>query len=63
MGLNTKNLSSGFVNNKGADRPAAPLSLISAFVIPLMNRIISKLARSEIAIFYVVSVTKQTGLL
>ena len=63
MGLKAKNLSSGFVNNKGADQPADPHSLISPFVIPLMNRIISKLARSEIAILYVVSVTKQTGLL
>ena len=37
--------------NKGADQPAHPRRLISAFVICLMERIISKLASSEISIF------------
>ena len=51
-----------FVNNKGADQPAHPRSLISAFVIHLLESIISRLARSEISIFQLVSVTEQAGL-
>ena len=35
-------LSSGFVNNKGADQPDYSHSLISAFVIHLLGSIISK---------------------
>ena len=41
----------GFGNNKGADQPAHPRSLISAFVIPLLESTISRLAMSEISIF------------
>ena len=41
----------GFANNKGADQPAHPRSLISAIVIRLLESIISKLATSEISIF------------
>ena len=41
----------GFANNKGADQSAHPRRLISAFVIRLLERIISKLATSEISIF------------
>ena len=41
-----------FANNKGADQPAQPRSLISAFVIRCLESTISKLARSEISIFY-----------
>ena len=52
----------GFANNNGADQPAHPRRLISAFVIPLMERIISQLASSEISIFCIVSVAKETGL-
>ena len=39
----------GFANNKGADQPAHPCSLISAFVIYLLESIISRLATSEIS--------------
>ena len=39
-----------FVNNKGTDQPVHPHSLISAFVIRLMESIISKLATSEFSI-------------
>ena len=42
-----ENLSSGFVNNKDADQPAHLCSLISAFVIHLLESIIFKLATSE----------------
>ena len=55
-------LSSGFANNKGTDQPAHPHSLISTFVIRLLERIISKVATSEISNFYVASVAEQTDL-
>ena len=38
-------------NNKGADQPAHPRSLISAVVIRFLESIISRLAMSEISIF------------
>ena len=41
----------GFANNTGADQPAHPRRLISAFVIRLSRSIISRLATSEILIF------------
>ena len=46
-----KNLSLGFANNKGADHPAHPPSLISAFVIHLFESTICKLATIEISFF------------
>ena len=46
-----ENMSSLFANNKGADQPVHPLSLISTFVIRLLESIISKLATSEISLF------------
>ena len=45
-----ENLSSGVANNKGADQPAHPHSLISACGICLLKSIISILASSEISI-------------
>ena len=41
----------GIANNKGADQPAHPRRLISAFVIRVLEGIISKHATSEILIF------------
>ena len=41
----------GFANNKGADQPAHPRILISAFVIRLLESFISRLASREIFIF------------
>ena len=52
----------GFANNKGVDQPAHQRRLISAFVIRLLETIISKLATSEISFFYLVSVAEETGL-
>ena len=52
----------GFVNNKGADQPAHPCSLISAFLICLLESIISIICTSRISLFYLVSVTEQAGL-
>ena len=41
----------GFANNTGADQPAHPRSLISAFVIRFFESIIYTLATAEISIF------------
>ena len=57
-----ENLSSRFGNNKGADPPAHPRSLISAFVNRFLESIISKLALSNMSLFYLVSVAEETGL-
>ena len=43
-----------FANNRHADQPAHPRSLISAFVIRVLESIISKLAISEIPTIYLV---------
>ena len=43
-----ENLSLGLANNKEADQHAHPRNLISAFVIPFLESIISKLATGEI---------------
>ena len=40
-----------FANNKGADQPAHPRSLISAFVILVLKSTISKFAISRISTF------------
>ena len=52
----------GFANNKGADQPGHPRSLISAFVIHVLESITSRLAMSKTSICYVVSVAEQAGL-
>ena len=49
-------------NNKGADQPAHPCRLISAFVICFLESIISKLTTSEISIFQLVSVAEDAAL-
>ena len=41
----------GFANNTGADQPAHPRSLISAFMISILESTIPKLATSEISFF------------
>ena len=51
MGLDGENLSSGFANNTGEDQPVHPRSLISDFVICVLEGTISKLATSEISFF------------
>ena len=63
MGLNPRNpVFRIFANNTGADQPAHPVSLISAFVIRLLESIISRLTTSEKSIFKLVFVAEQTGL-
>ena len=49
-------------NNKGADQPAHPDSLISAFVIHCLDSIIPLASVSEISSLYVASVVAQAGL-
>ena len=41
----------GFANNTGADQPAHPRRLISAFLIRVLESTISKLATREISVF------------
>ena len=41
----------GFANNTGADQPAHPRSLISAFVIRFLESVICKLATGDISTF------------
>ena len=62
LGLDTRKLSSGFSNNKGADLPANPRRLISPFVIRSLEGTISKLTKGEISIFKLVSEAEEIGL-
>ena len=57
-----QNLSSGFANNPGADQPAYPPSLISAFVFHFLESTIFNLATGEISFFQLVSVAEETVL-
>ena len=50
------------VFNKVADQPAHTCSLISDFVIRVLEKYSIKLATGEISIFFLVSVTEQAGL-
>ena len=49
-------------NNKRADQPVHPRSLIMAFAIRLLGNIISRLATSKVSIFKPVSVAEQADL-
>ena len=52
MGLDArKPVFGGFANNTDADQPAHPRSLISPFVIRILESTKSKLATSEISVF------------
>ena len=52
MGLNArKPVLRGFANNTGADQPAHSHSLISTFVIHVLESTISELATCEISFF------------
>ena len=52
----------GLVNNTGADQPAHPRSLISAFVFRFLESTICKLATGVISIRQLVSEAEETGL-
>ena len=58
VGPRRKNLSSGV----GEQKRHRPAQLVSAFVIPFLESIISKLATSEISIFLLVSLAEETVL-
>ena len=51
-----------YANNKGADQPAHPRSLISTFIVRCLNRMICILAISKISRFQLASVAEQDGL-
>ena len=57
-----ENLSWDVANNTGADQPAHPRSLISAYVIRFLESIICILSTGEISFFQLVSVAEETGL-
>ena len=50
------------VNNKGADQPAHPHSLISVFVVRCLDSIIPLVSISEMASLYLAFVAAQAGL-
>ena len=51
-----------YANNKGADQPARPHSLISTFVVLCLDSIIPLVSISEISSFYLASVAAQADL-
>ena len=51
-----------YANNKGADEPAHPRSLISGFVVHCLDSIIPLVSLLEFSSLYLASVTVQAGL-
>ena len=51
-----------YVNNKDADQPAHPHSLISTFVVRCLGSMICVLAISKVSRFQLTSVAEQAGL-
>ena len=51
-----------YANNKGADQPAHPRSLISTFVVHCLDSMICILALSKVSRFLLASVAEQAGL-
>ena len=51
-----------YADNKGADQPAHPRSLISTFVVCLLDSIIPLVSMSEITSLWLASVAVQAGL-
>ena len=51
-----------YANNKGADQPAHPRSLISTFVVRCLDRMIPLTSISEISSLYIASVVAQDSL-
>ena len=49
-------------NNKGADQPAHPRSMISAFVVRCLDSIVPLVFISEISSIYIASVATKAGL-
>ena len=57
-----ENLFLPYANNKGADQPAYPHSLISTFAVHSLDSIIPVVSTSEILSLYLASVAVQAGL-
>ena len=57
-----ENLLLPYENNKGADQPVHPRSLISAFVVRCLENIMPLVSITEIPSLYLASVTAQAGL-
>ena len=57
-----ENLFIPYGNNKGADQPVRPRSLISAFVVRCLDSIIPLVSKSKISILYLASVAAQASL-
>ena len=51
-----------YANNKGADQPAHPRSLISTFAVRCLDSIMSLVSISDISSLWVASVAAQAGL-
>ena len=51
-----------YANNKGADQPAHPRSLISAFVVRCLDSVVPTLAKPKISSLYLASVAAQASL-
>ena len=51
-----------YANEKGADQPAHPSSLISTFIVRCLDSIIPLVSISKIPSLYLVSVAAQAGL-
>ena len=49
--LSQENLTLVHGNNKGADQPAHPRSLVSPYAVPFLERIIAELVTCKISIF------------
>ena len=57
-----ENLFTPYANNKGADQPVHPCSLISTFVVCYLDGIIALVSKSEISSLYLSSMAEQAGL-
>ena len=51
-----------YANNKGADQPAHPRSLISTFIVRCLDCMICILALSNVSRYWLASVAEQAGL-
>ena len=51
-----------YANNRGADQPVHPRSLISTFVVPCLDSMTCILAPSKLTRFKLASVAEQAGL-
>ena len=60
--MSWENLFYAYANNKGADQPAHPRSLISAFVVRFLDSIIPLVSLSEISRLSLASEAEQAGL-